>query len=98
MLFRSKQHLNVLYDELVKRMKDARNVLSAEKCQVFVLEMVYEDLGDQLERYVAAHRQNLMKALENLSQKYGVTLLDVQSQQENAALELAKILKELHYA
>ncbi len=48
--------------------------------------------------YVTAHRQQIITALENWSEKYAVPLHQIEAERDAAATKLADFLKELGYA
>jgi len=89
--------LKALKAELLKRLGQARAVLTAEQCQLLVLNIASDDLATQLERYVAAHRQQVIAAVENWWDKYKVTLRDIEAERDVAVKRLAKFVRELGY-
>jgi len=90
--------LTKLKAELVKRMDKARAALTGEECQLLVLDIAKEDLDAQLKRYVTAHRQLVIAAIENLWDKYQVTLKDIEAERDEAAKRLSEFLSGLGYA
>jgi len=92
-----KKTLAKLKAELVKRMDKARAALTSEECQMLVLDIAKEDLDAQLKRYVTAHRQLVVAAVENWWDKYQVTLKEIEAERDEAARRLNEFLKGLGY-
>ncbi|MBD2530978.1 type I restriction-modification system subunit M N-terminal domain-containing protein [Nostoc flagelliforme FACHB-838] len=93
-----KKILTRLKEELVKRLETARQQLIMEQCQRLVLDIAKNNLENQLNRYVNAHRQQVIAALENWWDKYRVTLRDIEAKRDEAAKRLDEFLKGLGYA
>jgi type I restriction enzyme M protein len=96
-LMQVKKILTRLKEELVKRLESARKQLIMEQCQQLVLDIAKNDLENQLNRYVNAHRQQVIAALENWWDKYRVTLRDIEAKRDEAARRLEGFLKGLGY-
>jgi len=96
-LIQVKKKLTKLKDGLVKRLESARSELLMEKCQRLVLDFAKEDLEAELNRYVTAHRQQVIAAIENWWDKYRVTLREIEAKRDAAAKRLDGFLKELGY-
>jgi type I restriction enzyme M protein len=79
-------------------LKKKRVDLSADECRTLVLDLSREDLELVLCRYVEEHRQEVRTAIENLWNKYGVSLQVIQSDRNTAIERLDGYLKELKYA
>lgn len=94
----AKAKLKTLKNELVKRLDVARTALTNEKCQSLVLGIFKDGLIVELERYVTAHRQQVIAAVENWWDKYRVTLQDIEMERDAAAQQLNKFLHSLGYA
>ncbi|MHC5830618.1 MAG: hypothetical protein ACYT04_85400, partial [Nostoc sp.] len=62
-LVQVKKILTKLKDALLKRLDTARSQLMMEQCQQLVLDIAKDDLESQLNRYVTAHRQQVIAAL-----------------------------------
>ena len=56
------------------------------------------DVEKELDRYVAAHKQQVIAAVENVWDKYRVTLRNIESDRGGAKARLDGLLKELGYA
>jgi len=94
----ARKTLQRLKADLLRRLDAARAALSADDCQRLVLDLAREDLNGYLERYVSAHRQQVVEAFENWWDKYRVTLRDIEAERERAAIQLASFEKALGYA
>lgn len=83
---------------MVKRLPSARAALTDEECQGLVLAIFKDGLIAELERYVIAHRQQAIAAVENWWDKYRVTLQDIEAERDEAAKRLSEFMRELGYA
>ncbi|MBN4006206.1 hypothetical protein [Nostoc sp. LPT] len=92
-----KAQLKTLKNELVKRLSAARAALTDEDCQELVLAIFKDGLIAELERYVTAHRQMVIAAVENWWDKYRVTLQDIETERDAAAKKLNEFLQGLGY-
>ncbi|HEY9799301.1 MAG TPA: N-6 DNA methylase [Leptolyngbyaceae cyanobacterium] len=92
-----KKILTRLKEDLVKRLETARQQLIMEQCQRLVLDIAKDDLENQLNRYVNAHRQQVIATLENWWDKYRVTLRDIEAKRDEAARRLDGFLQGLGY-
>ncbi|WP_373530211.1 hypothetical protein [Nostoc sp.] len=93
-----KAELKTLKNELVKRLEAARAALTDEDCQDLVLAIFKDGLIAELERYVTAHRQQVIAAVENWWDKYRVTLQDIEVERDAAVKKLNEFLQGLGYA
>ena len=82
---------------LLDRLDEVRTGLGADEIQRLVLDLFHADLAAQLDRYVGAHRQQIIEAVENWWDKYKVTLQDIEGERDGAAKRLKKYLDELGY-
>jgi len=76
----------------------ARAALTDEDCQRLVLAIFKDGLTAELERYVTAHRQQVIVTIENWWDKYRVTLQDIESERDVARQQLNEFLSGLGYA
>jgi len=97
-LTQAKANLRTLKNELVSRLEAARQALTDEQCQDLVLEIFKDGLIAELERYVTAHRQQVIVAVEIWWDKYRVNLKDIEAERDTAAKRLSEFLKALGYA
>jgi len=97
-LLQVKKILTKLKEDLIKQLDNARKQLMMEQCQRLVLDIAKDDLENQLNRYVNAHRQLVISSLENWWDKYRVTLRDIEAKRDDAAKRLDGFLRGLGYA
>jgi type I restriction enzyme M protein len=97
-LVAAKAKLRTLKNELVERLQAARAALTDEECQGLVLSIFKDGLISELERYVTAHRQQIIVAVEKWWDKYRVTLQDIEAERDTAAKRLTDFLNGLGYA
>ncbi len=88
----------MLKKEVEKRLSAKRAALTDEDCQGLVLAIFKDGLIAELERYVTAHRQQVIVAVENWWDKYRVTLQDIESERDAARQQLNEFLSGLGYA
>ena len=72
-------------------------MLGADEVRELVLGILRGDLERELDRYVAAHRQRVVAAVEGEWDKYRVTLRDIEGERDAAKAGLDGFLKELGY-
>ncbi len=94
----AQQHLRKLKQALIQRIKDAHAALTPQQCEDMILDIAHDDIESELERYLLAHRQQVIAAVENWWDKYHVTLQDIRTARDAAEQRLADLLKELGYA
>lgn len=97
-LAEAKAKLRTLKNELVKRLQAARAALTDEECQGLVLVIFKDGLIAELERYITAHRQQVIVAVENWWDKYRVTLKDIEAERDAVTRWLSEFLIGLGYA
>jgi len=90
--------LRMLKKEVEKRLSAKRAALTDEDCQRLVLAIFKDGLIAELERYVTAHRQQVIVAVENWWDKYRVTLQDIEGERDAARQQLNEFLSGLGYA
>ena len=78
-------------------MEEARARLTEAACEGLVLNLLRENLAAYLDSYIAAHRQEVISALENFWDKYRVTLGDIERERDAAMDELARFTATLGY-
>jgi len=82
---------------LVKRLEEARTKLSEKDDREIVLDLIREGLARHLERYVVAHRQQVVAVAENWWDKYTTPLEAIEKDRERAAKALSKMVGGLGY-
>jgi type I restriction enzyme M protein len=71
--------------------------LGAEEAAKLILTILYKDMLNIVERYLATERQQLIATLENWWDKYQITLTQIESSRNTAAKALNGYLKDLGY-
>jgi type I restriction enzyme M protein len=97
-LTEARRRLRALKADLDQRLDDARSVLTDEACQRLVLDIFKDGLTTQLDRYITAHRQQVIVAVENWWDKYRVTLQDIEWELDAARQQWSEFLSGLGYA
>jgi len=93
----ARKDLAALMADLPRRLEQARQSLSPEQRQRLALDIARDDLAAQLERYVTAHRQQVVYAVENWWDKYRVPLQEVEAERDEVAKGLSRFTRELGY-
>lgn len=99
-----KKELNVvkrkgkaLREVLLKHLDIARIGLSSGDCERMVLEIARNDLKTELDRYLTAHRQQVITSMENWWGKYKINIRQIEVERDTAARRLAEFEKDLGY-
>jgi type I restriction enzyme M protein len=92
-----KKDLKKLMDQVSQRLVKARKALGAAQIQTLVLGILREDLATQVDRYIAAHRAEIVAAFEMWWDKYRVTLGELETSRDAARAKLEGFLVELGY-
>jgi type I restriction enzyme M protein len=93
----AKKTLKALHKTFAEGLEKARAVLEADEVRQLVLGILKIELAKELDRYVSAHRQKVVAAVENEWDKYRVTLRDIEGERDAAKARLDGFLKELGY-
>jgi len=93
----SKKQLKQLKAQLAQRLTEAHLALSPEEAEQLVLDIACDDLARQLKRYVTAHRQAVIAAVENWWDKYKVTAREIEAERDAAKYKLDGFLEGLGY-
>jgi type I restriction enzyme M protein len=96
-LAEAKKQLKVLSKALLQVLKNKRAELTADDCRNLVLELTCADLEGVLRRYMDEHLQEVRLAMDNLWDKYGVSLGDIRHFRDRVTAELDDYLKRLRY-
>lgn len=96
-LAQARKTFQTLQKQFAACLGQASAALTDEQCRRLVLDVARDDLAGHLERYVAAHRQQVIAAVENWWDKYRVTLCDVEAARDAAAARLADYIARLGY-
>jgi len=82
---------------LVKRLEEARAKLTPKEDRELVLDLIREGMARHLERYVVAHRQEVVAAVENWWDKYAVPMQVTEEARDQAAKRLSAVIGGLGY-
>lgn len=93
----ARRELRELKTRFIKRLEEARAQLTEGECEQLVLNLLLADLTAYLDAYITAHRQLVIRALENLWDKYRVTLGDIERERDVAMIKLAEFTSSLGY-
>ena len=93
----ARKKLRQLEEALLERLESARAMLSADQTRDLVLDLARKALVRVLTAGVTAHRQQVIAAMENLWDKYRVSLTAREKTRSDVAGRLAGMLKELGY-
>jgi len=97
-LSRTRKQQQELLNALLQHLDARQQQLTPQECQQHILEITHNDIIAQLERYIIAHRQQVIATIENWWDKYRVTLQEIETKRDQAAKDLAQYLKGLGYA
>jgi type I restriction enzyme M protein len=92
-----RRELKKLQDDFLERLDEARATLSEPQAQTTVLAILRERLAAELEHYVTARRGLLVAAVENLWDKYHVSLQDLEATRDDATARLDEFARGLGY-
>jgi len=93
----AKTRLKSLIRGFEDRLEEAQAELSPEQAKELVLAILRDDLHHELQRRVAAHRQELVGVVESWWEKYRVTLREIEGERDMAKGLLDRFLEELGY-
>ncbi len=93
----ARKTLRALRHAFAERLEAARAALGPDGARDLVLGILHDGLRAELDRYVAAHRQQIVATVENWWEKYRVTLGDVEGERDAAKKKLAGFLKGFGY-
>lgn len=93
----ARRRYKALKAALVKRLEEARAKLSEKVDRKIVLDLIREGMARHLERYVVAHRQQVVAVAETWWDKYATPMHDTEKSRDKAAKQLAKLIGGLGY-
>ena len=93
----AKRVLRELQRRFMEKLREAKEKLTDDECTVLVLVILKERFAGHLDSYVAAHRQEVIGAIENWWDKYMVTLKVIEKEKEHSAKGLSNILGDIGY-
>jgi type I restriction enzyme M protein len=94
----AKTRLKTLIRGFEDRLEEAQAEQSPDQAEALVLAILRDDLQQELERRVIAHRQKALGVVESWWDKYRVTLLEIEAERGSAKQRLDGFLRELGYA
>jgi len=93
----ARKKLRALEEALLERLESARSMLTADQTRELVLDLAREALVRVLTVGVTAHRQQVVTAMENLWDKYHVSLAEREQARSEISNRLGGMLKEMGY-
>ena len=92
-----KKKLKKLKAAFAERLEKERAGLDVNQARALVLDLLVADLRRQVDQRVAAHRDQVVEAVENWWDKYRVTLRTLEKERDGTKARLDGFLKELGY-
>jgi len=92
-----KKKLKKLKAAFAQRLEKERAALTGAQARTLVLELLDDDLRRQVDQRVAAHRDQVVEAVESWWDKYRVTLGTLEKDRDGTKARLDGFLKELGY-
>ncbi|QUN27203.1 N-6 DNA methylase [Cupriavidus sp. KK10] len=92
-----KKHLKAKMESFTIHLDAAVDGLTPEAAASLLLTILHNDMQAIIERYIVAHRKQIVAAFENWWNKYRVTLNEIEENRNAAAKALEGFLKELKY-
>lgn len=96
-LKKAKAQVKELRATFVTNLKAAAAALSHDEARDMALRFLKEDLGGRMEGFVSTGRRALVDAYRNWSDKYAITLVDLEAERDTAS-RLGIYLRDLGYA
>lgn len=93
----ARRRYKALKATLVKRLEIARSELSEKDDKDIVLDLIREGMARHLERYVLAHRQEVVVVGEKWWDKYAVPMQVTEEERDKAAKQLNMLIGGLRY-
>ena len=93
----AKKQQKAMQQEFITKLGKARAELTAVEEGDLVLRLAKSDVSGHLDGYVAAHRQQIVAALENWWRKYAFPLHQIEAERSAATTKLSGFLKDLGY-
>ena len=96
-LAEARKQLRALEEALLERLESARAGFTADQTRELVLDLAREALVRVLSAGVTTHRQQVVAAVENLWDKYRVSLTELEHGRADVVGRLDGMIKELGY-
>ena len=97
-LAEARARYRTLTDEFVNELKSRCGAMNDDQKRVLVLELFAQDVQASLDAVVAEKRQELVRFIEGLWDKYRVTLAQLRGDRTGIETSLSEFLKQLSYA
>ena len=97
-LAEARARYRMLTDEFVNEIKSRCGAMNEDQKRALVLELFAQDVQAGLDAVVAERRQELVRFIEGLWDKYRVTLAQLRSDRTGIETGLSQFLKQLSYA
>jgi type I restriction enzyme M protein len=97
-LAEARARYRMLTDEFVNELKSRCGAMNEDQKRALVLELFAQDVQAGLDAVVAERRQELVRFIEGLWDKYRVTLAQLRSDRTGIETGLNQFLKQLSYA
>ena len=83
--------------KLEEKIKQKRETMTEDEAKELILEKFYENIESHLERYLDAEKREALRVLENLWDKYRVSLSELLREREEETRKLKEFLEKLGY-
>ena len=97
-LAEARARYRTLTDEFVNELKSRCGAMNDDQKRVLVLELFAQDVQAGLDAAVAEKRQELVRCIEGLWDKYRVTLIELQDRRAGVEGQLTKAFSKLGYS
>lgn len=84
-------------DELQKKIDDIREKLTEKQCEDLVMQLLYDGFMEELDAYLSAEVQKTIRAVNNLWEKYHVSVTTLLEERKAAEDKLNGFLERLGY-
>ena len=96
-LKKDKNTLQTKIDNTDKVLNAIGGQITEEKSEELILKKLYDQISDEMIRYLNAEKRQLIGSIENLWDKYSVSKEMIEAQREDTLNQLNKFLKGLGY-
>lgn len=96
-LAEARARYHALTDEFVNELKSRCDTMKADQKRALVLELFAQDVQDGLDAALAEKRQELVRYIEALWDKYRVTLTNLRTERVTVEDQVNEFMKKLRY-
>ncbi|MED0887007.1 type I restriction-modification system subunit M [Bacillus mycoides] len=96
-IFKDRTRLQIKVDSLDQLLDDIGGVIAVEESKSLILKKHFDLINTQLHRYLNNEKCSLISDIENLYDKYVISINDIEVNQNQLMLELEKMLITLGY-